>query len=92
MAFGQRRDLTLQRHLVRRGFGVHHHQVAGLHQRQGGRLVHRRGQHLHQIARRGDDMLCEANLRVGFITLDGRPRRQPAEWRAAFQTFMNKDD
>jgi len=47
---------------------------------------------MHQIARRGDDVLCEANLRVGFITLDGRPRRQPAEWRAAFQTFMNKDD
>jgi acyl-CoA thioester hydrolase len=50
---------------------------------------------MHQIARRtgvrADDMLCEASLRVGFITLDGRPRRQPTEWRAAFQTFMNKD-
>jgi acyl-CoA thioester hydrolase len=44
-----------------------------------------------QIARRGNEMLCEATLRVGFITLDGRPRRQPAAWRAAFQTFMNKD-
>lgn len=51
---------------------------------------------MHQIARRlgaqGDETLCEANLRVGFITLDGRPRRQPAAWRAAFQTFMNKDN
>lgn len=51
---------------------------------------------MHQIARRvslgGDEVLCEAHLRVGFITLDGRPRRQPAEWRDAFQTFMNKDD
>lgn len=50
---------------------------------------------MHQTARRvspgGDEMLCDAHLRVGFITLDGRPRRQPAEWRAAFQTFMNKD-
>jgi len=46
---------------------------------------------MHQIARRGADTLCEANLRVGFITLDGRPRRQPAAWRAAFQTFMNED-
>ncbi|WP_017664940.1 YbgC/FadM family acyl-CoA thioesterase [Porphyrobacter sp. AAP82] len=50
---------------------------------------------MHQIARRpGDDgarMLCEAQLRVGFITLDGRPRRQPASWRAAFAAFMNKD-
>lgn len=47
---------------------------------------------MHQIARRGDEMLCEAHLRVGFITLDGRPRRQPAEWRDAFADFMNKDD
>jgi len=46
---------------------------------------------MHQTARRGDDVLCEASLRVGFITLDGRPRRQPAEWRAAFVAFMNKD-
>lgn len=47
---------------------------------------------MHQIARRGDEMLCEAHLRVGFINLDGRPRRQPAEWRDAFADFMNKDD
>jgi len=44
---------------------------------------------MHQTATRGGDLLCEANLRVGFITLDGRPRRQPAAWRDAFQTFMN---
>lgn len=50
---------------------------------------------MHQIARRNSggnsQILCEASLRVGFITLDGRPRRQPAAWRAAFQTFMNED-
>ena len=46
---------------------------------------------MHQVARRGEDTLCEAHLRVGFITLDGRPRRQPAAWRTAFQNFMNKD-
>jgi acyl-CoA thioester hydrolase len=46
---------------------------------------------MHQIARRGDQILCEASLRVGFITLDGRPRRQPTEWRAAFRNFMDKD-
>lgn len=44
---------------------------------------------MHQIARRGDQELCEASLRVGFISLEGRPRRQPAEWRAAFQQFMS---
>ncbi|MFM7348478.1 MAG: YbgC/FadM family acyl-CoA thioesterase [Erythrobacter sp.] len=46
---------------------------------------------MHQTASRGDELLCEAQMRVGFITLDGRPRRQPAAWREAFQTFMNKD-
>ncbi|MBI1402172.1 MAG: YbgC/FadM family acyl-CoA thioesterase [Porphyrobacter sp.] len=46
---------------------------------------------MHQIARRGEDVLCEAHLRVGFISLDGRPRRQPAGWRTAFATFMNED-
>lgn len=46
---------------------------------------------MHQIARRGETILCEAHLRVGFITLDGRPRRQPAAWRAAFAAFMNED-
>lgn len=46
---------------------------------------------MHQIARRAGTILCEAHLRVGFITLDGRPRRQPAEWRAAFAAFMNED-
>ena len=44
---------------------------------------------MHQIAKRGDEVLCEASLRVGFIALDGRPKRQPAQWRAAFKTFMD---
>ena len=46
---------------------------------------------MHQTARRGDDILATADVRAAFITLDGRPRRQPAPWRAAFQTFMNKE-
>jgi acyl-CoA thioester hydrolase len=43
---------------------------------------------MHQRAMRGDELLCEASLRVGFISLDGRPRRQPVEWRTAFVNFM----
>lgn len=43
---------------------------------------------MHQRAMRGDELLSEATLRVGFITPDGRPRRQPAEWRKAFTDFM----
>lgn len=46
---------------------------------------------MQQVARRGDEALCEASLRVGFISLEGRPRRQPAEWRAAFHELMNRE-
>jgi acyl-CoA thioester hydrolase len=49
---------------------------------------------MHQIAKRlgpeGGEPLCEARLRVGFISLEGRPRRQPAAWQAAFRQFMNE--
>lgn len=37
------------------------------------------------------ELLSEATLRVGFITPDGRPRRQPDEWRAAFNQFMEEN-
>lgn len=43
---------------------------------------------MHQRAVRGEELLSEATLRVGFITPDGRPRRQPDEWRTAFRNFM----
>ncbi len=46
---------------------------------------------MHQIARRGEEKLCEANLRVGFISLEGRPRRQPADWIAAFKTVLDEE-
>ncbi|MEP7222133.1 MAG: YbgC/FadM family acyl-CoA thioesterase [Novosphingobium sp.] len=39
---------------------------------------------MFQRAFRGSTLLTEARLRVGFVGPDGRPRRQPAEWRAAF--------
>lgn len=43
-----------------------------------------------QRASRGGETLVEATLRVGFITPGGRPRRQPAPWRAAFAAFMEE--
>ncbi len=42
---------------------------------------------MHQKAWRGEVLLAEARLRVGFVGKDGRPRRQPAEWRKAFATI-----
>ncbi|MEM6476267.1 MAG: YbgC/FadM family acyl-CoA thioesterase [Pseudomonadota bacterium] len=46
---------------------------------------------MDQIARRGDTVLVSAKVRAGFITLEGRPRRQPDAWRAAFRTFMDQE-
>jgi acyl-CoA thioester hydrolase len=39
---------------------------------------------MHQRALRGDTLLSEARLRVGFVGPAGRPRPQPAAWRQAF--------
>lgn len=33
-------------------------------------------------------LLSEMRVRVGFVGRDGRPRRQPAPWRAAFASFL----
>ena len=33
-------------------------------------------------------LLADARIRVGFVGPDGRPRRQPAAWRAAFAALM----
>ncbi len=46
---------------------------------------------LNQKAWRGDELLAEQHVRVGFIGADGRPRRQPDAWRAAFATLMEED-
>ena len=43
---------------------------------------------MHQKAFREDGLLLsEARLRVGFVAPDGRPRRMPEAWRAAFKTI-----
>jgi acyl-CoA thioester hydrolase len=44
---------------------------------------------MHQTATLLDgNLLAEARLRVGFVAPDGRPRRMPDSWRAAFATIM----
>ena len=44
---------------------------------------------MHQRAYREDTtLLTEARLRIGFVAPDGRPRRMPAEWRAAFASIV----
>lgn len=43
-----------------------------------------------QRAFRDDTLLCEAHVRVAFVAPNGRPRRQPREWVAAFQTVYSQ--
>ena len=40
-----------------------------------------------QTAIRDGDLIAEQTVRVWFIDPAGRPRRQPAAWRAAFDQF-----
>ena len=43
---------------------------------------------MRQTAFRGDTLLAEARLRLGFVGPDGRPRAQPGAWRAAFAATL----
>ena len=42
---------------------------------------------IQQRATRDGELVAEQTARVGFIDPAGRPRRQPAAWRAAFAQF-----
>jgi acyl-CoA thioester hydrolase len=46
---------------------------------------------LAQQVWRGEELLVEFAVRVGFIGADGRPRRQPQPWRDAFARFFDTD-
>ena len=46
---------------------------------------------MHQTATHEDGrLLAEARMRVGFVAPDGRPRRMPAPWRAAFASIVTE--
>jgi len=47
---------------------------------------------LRQRVLRGGELLSEASVRAGFISPDGRPRRQPSDWRTAFETLLTAKD
>jgi len=45
---------------------------------------------VHQRVMRGDEVVAEAEVDVAFLGADGRPRRQPAEWRAIFGSLTGE--
>lgn len=45
---------------------------------------------IHQAVMRGDEILTEATVLAAFLTLDGKPRRQPKDWVAAFEDLKTE--
>jgi acyl-CoA thioester hydrolase len=43
---------------------------------------------IHQRVMRGSTIVVEAEIELAFVTPDGRPRRQPAAWVAAFEPYL----
>jgi acyl-CoA thioester hydrolase len=42
---------------------------------------------IHQRVMRGPDILTDARVTAAYMTLDGRPKRQPKEWVERFQAI-----
>lgn len=45
---------------------------------------------IHQTVSRDGEVLVEAKVKAAFVAPDGRPRRQPSHWVAAFAAIVNK--
>ena len=45
---------------------------------------------IHQQVMRGAEHLTDARITAAFLSPDGRPRRQPIEWVAAFRAIATK--
>ena len=45
---------------------------------------------IHQTVMRGQEILTEAKVTAAFVSPDGKARRQPKTWVAAFQPIINK--
>ena len=45
---------------------------------------------IHQRVMRGPVILTEADVEAAFVAPNGRPRRQPATWQAAFEPLIWK--
>ncbi len=46
---------------------------------------------MHQTILRGAEVLAEIDIIAAFLASNGRPRRQPEAWRAAFASFIEKE-
>jgi acyl-CoA thioester hydrolase len=46
---------------------------------------------IHQSVMRADQLLTEAEVTAAFLTLDGKPRRQPKQWIVAFNRLSQEN-
>ena len=46
---------------------------------------------IHQRVMRGREVLADARVTAAFITLEGRPRRQPREWLERFERLKKEE-
>ena len=44
-----------------------------------------------QTITRGGDVIARIEIVAAFLSAEGRPKRQPARWREAFERFIDKD-
>ena len=46
---------------------------------------------IHQRVMRGAELVTDARVTAAFLTLDGRPKRQPAEWVERFRAINEQE-
>ena len=47
---------------------------------------------IHQRVMRGAELLTDARVTAAFLDLDGRPKRQPAEWVERFHAIVTEGE
>lgn len=47
---------------------------------------------IHQRVMRDSELLTDARITAAFLSPDGRPRRQPVEWTAAFRAIATEGE
>ncbi len=46
---------------------------------------------IHQRVMRGDELLTDALVTAAFLSMDGRPKRQPREWVEIFKRLKGEE-
>ncbi|HEY0112570.1 MAG TPA: tol-pal system-associated acyl-CoA thioesterase [Allosphingosinicella sp.] len=46
---------------------------------------------IHQRVMRGDELVADARVTAAFLSVDGRPRRQPRSWLETFERLQGEE-